>query len=64
MVERYMRASGRHLAEFQARKDKAEDERGEQVTKLKKIISKLESIGPCATFQQYKVSYLKAKQAV
>ncbi|KAK1941085.1 hypothetical protein P3T76_007791 [Phytophthora citrophthora] len=36
MVERYMRARDRHLAEFQARKDKAEDERGEQATKLKR----------------------------
>jgi hypothetical protein len=61
-AERYMRARDRHLADFQARKTKAEEGRSEQVTKLKKIISKLESRGPCATLEEYKEAYLKANQ--
>jgi len=61
-AERYMRARDRHLADFQARKTKAEEGRSEQVTKLRKIISNLESRGPCATFEEFKEAYPKAKQ--
>jgi hypothetical protein len=57
-----MRARDRHLADFQARKNKAEEGRIEQVTKLKKIVSRLESGGPCVAFEEYEEAYLKVKQ--
>jgi hypothetical protein len=47
---------------FKRRKNKAEEGRIEQVTKLKKIVSRLESGGPCVAFEEYEEAYLKVKQ--
>ncbi|KAL3660324.1 hypothetical protein V7S43_014478 [Phytophthora oleae] len=58
----FQRANDRHLAEFQDRVEKAQDERNGEVSKLNAIIAKFERLGQCATFQEYKETYLKSKQ--
>ncbi|KAJ8520144.1 hypothetical protein ON010_g17987 [Phytophthora cinnamomi] len=58
-----MRSTERHMQAYQQRKEKAQQLRDEQVAKLKQDIAKLESVGACATFEEFKESTKSAKKA-
>ncbi|KUF86097.1 Tryptophan synthase [Phytophthora nicotianae] len=49
-------------ANFQAKQEKAQALRDEELAKLKKVIEEFESKGPCATYDEFKESNVQPVQ--
>ncbi|ETO83078.1 hypothetical protein F444_02845 [Phytophthora nicotianae P1976] len=55
-VEKHLASVSLHAANFQAKQEKAQALRDEELAKLKKVIEEFESKGPCATYDEFKES--------
>ncbi|ETN10420.1 hypothetical protein PPTG_10559 [Phytophthora nicotianae INRA-310] len=55
-VEKHLASVSLLVANFQAKQEKAQAVRDEELAKLKKVIEEFESKGPCATYEEFKES--------
>ncbi|KAG1695424.1 hypothetical protein DVH05_020462 [Phytophthora capsici] len=55
-VEKHLASVSLLAANFQAKQEKAQSARDEELTMLKKVIKEFESKGPCATYEECKES--------
>ncbi|KUF89233.1 hypothetical protein AM588_10003043 [Phytophthora nicotianae] len=61
-VEKHLASVSLHAANFQAKQEKAQALRDEELAKLKKVIEEFESKGPCATYDEFKESNVQPVQ--